>query len=224
MLNILKAAKSISDVIEDPTEFQIKNSDILLKKLINGLFYDFDAFDQKVCGKLEFPLLNSNADYLPLKDNLDTVFDTDKFIKPTRDLKAFDAGILKAGDTMANYIKNISRQRFYLEEDIVVAPIRTIWNEYRFFVVDGVVVSGSAYRVNTIPKESMEVPDRFFEKAQEYANMYAPHDIYTLDLAWCDDDSVSIIEYNCFNCSGVYLCDLVKTYEAIKRYKQKRGY
>ena len=37
-----------------------------------------------------------------------------------------------------------------------------------------------------------------------------------MDLAKTDDNEISIIEYNCFNCSGVYLCDLVKTFNSIK--------
>lgn len=224
VLNILKKAKTISDVIEKPTDFQLEHGDLLLKKLVNGLFYDFINFDQKNYGLKNLPLLNSESMYLPLKDNMDTVFNEDKFIKPTRDLKAFDAAILKAGKTMNDLLKTVSRQRFYMEEDIVVAPLKKMKNEYRFFVIDDVVVAGSAYRVDGIAMVSEDVSDEVWEAAHKYAKLYKPNDVYTMDLALLEDDTISIIEYNCFNCSGVYLCDLEKTYIALRQFKEKRGF
>ena len=61
------------------------------------------------------------------------------------------------------------------------------------------------------------------KRAQEYALLYTPADIFTMDLARLNDGSIKIIEYNCFNCSGVYLCDLVDTYQAIKEYLRKEN-
>ena len=216
ILNLLNKADSIEDIIEFPNKFQIDNSDSILKSLKQGYFYNFENFDQAYYGTLNLPLLNSNADYLPLKDNLDTFFDVDKFIKPSRDLKAFDAGILEAGKTLNEFVLNQKRQRFYLEENIVVSNLRNILDEYRFFVVNGEVVTGSAYRINTVVKEDRYIPLDIQDKAIKYAKLYQPADAFTMDLAKTDDNEISIIEYNCFNCSGVYLCDLVKNFNSIK--------
>lgn len=222
VLNLLKAAKNISDVVENPTDFQLENSDIILKALINGIYYDFEKFDQAFYGKLDLPLLNHNAIYIPIKDNLKTYFDHDKFIKPSRDLKAFDAGILKAGQTVEDFILSKKRQNFFMEELLVVSDVLDIASEYRFFIVDDKVVAGSGYRYNNVVKEDANVPDYLYRIANEYKDLYKPADIFTMDLALLKDNSVKIIEYNCFNCSGVYLCDLVKTFSAINNYLLKK--
>lgn len=222
VLNLLKAAKSIADVVEFPTEKQIMHGDQILKNLIDGVFYDFDNFDQANYGKLYLPLLNKDAFYIPVKDNLKTFFDEDKFVKPSRDLKAFDAGILKEGMTIEAFIMSKSRQRFFMEELLVVSPVRVVLDEYRFFVVNKEVITGSAYRRNQIAGEDVFVPDLIWKKAIEYAKLYQPHDVFTMDLALTDDGEITIIEYNCFNCSGVYLCDMVEMFKRLRKYIEEK--
>lgn len=218
VLNLLKSAKHISDVMQFPTEFHLKNSESILNALIKGMFYDFEKFDQAYYGKLGLPLLNHSAMYIPIKENLNKSFEKDMFVKPSRDLKAFDAGILKAGQTVESFILSKSRQRFYLEEKLVVSDVLEMNDEYRFFVVDDKVVTGSAYRRNGIVSESAIVPEIVLKRAEIYASLYKPASVFTMDLARLNDGSIKIIEYNCFNCSGVYLCDLVKTFTEIKDY------
>ena len=216
ILNLLNKANKIQDIVECPTQFQIDNSESILQSLKRGYFYDFKNFDQAIYGKLGLPLLNQKADYIPLADNLEISFDVDKFIKPTRDLKAFDAGILQAGQTLNDFVLNQKRQRFYLEEKVVISDLQNILDEYRFFVVDKKVVAGSAYRRNTVVGVDDFIPNDIQERAIKYANLYQPSTVFTMDLAKTEDGNITIIEYNCFNCSGVYLCNLVDTYQAIK--------
>jgi len=217
-LNLLRKANHISDVIEFPTEFQINNSDQLLSNLISGFFYDFQNFDQQYYGKLDLPLINHEAEYIPLKECLQTTFNVDKFIKPSTDLKAFDAGILPFGNTIESFVLSKPRQRFFMEETLVISNVIKIKEEYRFFVVNGKVISGSAYRLNYIVEINSVVPENIVNIAQEFADLYHPSDIFTLDLAVTEDDQIRIVEYNCFNCSGVYLCDMTKVFKAIKEY------
>jgi hypothetical protein len=218
VLNLLMAAKTISDVVEFPTDYQVQHGDIILKALIKGMFYDFTKFDQAHYGELGLPLLNGNATYIPIKDNLTKSFNVDKFVKPSRDLKAFDAGILKSGQTIEDFVMGRSRQRFFLEESLVVADVLKMKDEYRFFFVDNDIVAGSAYRENGIVGVNSVVPDILWEKAKEYAKLYKPANVFTIDLARLNNGSIKIIEYNCFNCSGVYLCNLIDTFNAIKKY------
>jgi hypothetical protein len=218
ILNLLNKANHISDVVEFPTEFQIKHSDILLQNLRAGMFYDYEKFDQAYYGNLGLPLLNNNAEYIAVKDNLTKSFTEDKFVKPSRDLKAFDAGILKAGQTVEEYILSKPRQRFFMEEDLVVADVVNIKDEVRFFVVNKKIVGKSSYKVDYSFGESTYINPKILEKAQEYAELYQPADVFTMDLCLTEDDKVLIIEYNCFNCSGVYLSDMVNTYKELKNF------
>lgn len=223
VLKLLKDAKNITDVIENPTEFQKENGVLILEKLKAAIFYDIDAFDQKVYAEKGLPLLNSKADYLPIKNNLKTKFSVDKFIKPSKDLKSFDAGILPAGIDLEEYLKHVKRQASYIEEDMVVAPVKVIRNEYRFFVVDKKVVAGSGYRLGGRAQEHTFISEKVWQKAKEYAKLYQPNDVFTLDLALTEDEEILIVEYNCFNASGVYCCNLFDTFNAIKAYKIKKG-
>ena len=223
VLNLIEKAKTISDVVNFPTDWQVENGDRILEELKNGFYYDYGKFDQAYYGTLDLPLLNNKSDYISLNDNLKTSFSVDKFVKPSRDLKAFDAGILKANETVETYLKSKSKQRFYLDEKLVVADVITMCDEYRFFVIDGKVSSGSAYRVNGVVGVSLIVPYDVQEKADEYAKLYQPADVFTMDLARLKDGSIKIIEYNCFNCSGVYLNDLVKTYSDLKDYIYRKS-
>jgi hypothetical protein len=222
ILNLLRKATHISDVMADPSDFHRANSDCILSSLRAGYFYDVKTFDQAYYSNLKLPLLNNNAQYLALEDNLDTVFDVDKFIKPSRDLKAFNAGIIPTGKSIGEFVLNQKRQRFFMEEQVVIADTVEINDEYRFFVINDEVVTGSAYRQNGAVKEGMHVPDRIYAYARRYAQLYRPATVFTMDLATLTNGDVRIVEYNCFNCSGVYLCDLVATYNKIKimLYKQ----
>lgn len=218
ILNLLKSAKTISDVVEHPTQFQLDNSETILKALIDGFFYNYKTFDQALYSKLEIPLLNNDAEYYGIKENFELFFDEDKFVKPSRDLKAFDAGILPKGKSIGEYVESIPRQRFFLEEKLVVSSIKEMVDEYRCFVVGGEVVGISGYRENGIAKEHEVFSEQVKETASEYAKLYQPAEIFTMDLVRLKNDDIKIVEYNCFNCSGVYLCDMVNTFSKIKEH------
>jgi len=223
VLNLLKSANNIADVVEFPSEFMIENSDEILKSLINGMYYDYQNFDQAYYGKKDLPLLNNNAEYISVADNLNTFFEVDKFVKPSRDLKAFDAGIIKAGDSVKSFIMSKRRQRFYLEEELVVADVQEMWDEFRFFVIDKEVVGGSAYRRSGKLGTDRNIPADVLQAAEEYALKYQPEEVFTMDLARLRDGTIKIIEYNCFNCSGVYDCDLVDTYSKLKDFLHRKS-
>lgn len=217
-LTLIDNAKNIKELSYFVEDYKDKELDICLDDLKKGMFYDNEKFDQEYYKDLGLPLLNDESIYMPIKDNLNTKFTEDKFIKPSQDLKAFTGGILKAGDTIEEFIKNRDRQPFFIEENAIIAPVKNIVNEYRFFIVNQKVSSYSSYVINGKPQETMYIHDHIIEKAEEYCKLYQPHDIFTMDLALLDNGDVKIVEYNCFNVSGVYLCDMVKTFTEIKEY------
>lgn len=221
LLTLLQENNSLKDYCEFLSEDQINNNDYYVEKLKNSVFYDIQKFDQSHYGKLGLPLLNDDAKYITIKDNLNLSFDTPKFVKPAKDLKAFNGGILEAGETFEHFIKNQLHQAFYIDENMVVADLKQIFGEYRFFIVNKEVVSFSQYKLGQRVVSSPVVPSFIIEKAKEYAKLYQPADIFTLDLA-DTDQGVKIVEYNCFNASGSYACDLIKTYKTINDYILKK--
>lgn len=179
----------------------------------NAFFYkDKDRFDQQFYNKLDLPFLNKNSKVINLNENLNTKFEKDMFIKPTSDLKGFTAGIIEAGTTVEEYIQKTSRQIDWINEPTLVGEIKDIHSEYRFFVVDGIILASSRYMLNKVVSVSKEIPDEVMIAAEKLKTMYMPDRGYTMDLALLNNGDIEIVEYNCINGSGTYdadLCDFV---------------
>lgn len=222
VLSVLNDVNDIVELNEFLTDEQLRYHDIHLKNLKKSVFYNFHNFDQLNYSKLDLPLLNDNPEVFLIGDNLDVSFNEDKFIKPSRDLKAFDGGIIKKGQTINEFIKSKMYQPFYKEEFAIVSDLKKIYSEYRFFVVNKEVITGSLYKEGDILKKSSIIPEDILIKAKEYAQLYQPHDVFTMDLAKTSE-GIKIVEYNCWNCSGHYDCDLTKIYKAIYNYVQSQN-
>lgn len=220
LLILLTSINELSTLNANLSEEQLANADKHLEALKAGIFYDIDSFDQAVYGKMDLPLLNSDAEYLAISEYAEMVFDEDKFIKPSRDLKAFNGGIIEAGTTISDYIESGKYQKMYKGESAVISPVKKINAEYRFFIVDEEVVAGSRYftteEQSVIEEKNYNVPDEVLECAKEYAKLYQPNVIFGMDIA-DTDDGYKIIEYNCWNVCGSYECDLVKTFDAVRK-------
>lgn len=176
----------------------------------NSFFYkNKNNFDQKYYKDFDLPLLNGNSDFFLLKEGLNKVFKQDMFIKPSNDMKAYLAGILPKGVSLGEFMaKNLELVPELLNEPSLLAEVKDIHSEYRFFVVNDNVMSYSRYMLNKEISVSTEVPFEVREKANELAKKYQPDQVYTMDLALLKNGDIQIVEYNCFNVSGVYLAKL----------------
>lgn len=221
LLSLLNKIDNLQEVNPYLSEEQLQISDKYLQNLKNGIFYDEKGFDQNYYGQLDLPLLNSKSQNLPIKDHLDTSFYEPVFIKPSRDQKAFNAGILEPGYTIKDFIFSQIHEAFYLEEFAIIAPVKPIYAEYRFFVVNKEVITGSQYRNNDSLFVSDIVPDSIQAAAKEYATLYQPHDIFTMDLA-DTPEGIKIIEYNCWNASGLYATNIPKIFQAVQEFTENK--
>lgn len=221
ILTLLKKVHSLAEVNDFLSTEQLAYSSQYIEQIRNGIFYDEQAFDQAYYGQFDLPLLNKGATLYPIKDNLNLSFKEPMFLKPSRDLKAFTAGILEPGQTIEQFVHSQSYQQFYVDETAVIAPCKPIIEEYRFFVVEQEVISGSRYRFANQTNITDIIPPEILEAAKEYAKLYQPHDIFTMDLAETPD-GIYIVEYNCWNASGSYKTDLVKTFQRIQEYKEDK--
>lgn len=202
-------------LLEWGTQYDV---DLFFKKIKDGIFYDKLKFDQALHSKMDLPMLNKNAligDFSMMKSR---VFDQDMFVKPTSDGKSFAGKILPKGQSLEEMIKTIKHQSSVVDEQIMFAPIKKVLNEFRFFVVDSEVVTGSQYMdsgvVSVRPLIDYDTDKKAMKVAKEYAQLYHPSDVFTLDVCLEDSGQWSIVEYNCFNCSGLYssnLFDLIKS-------------
>jgi len=189
-----------------------------IEKLKRGISYDVKAFDQRYYSELNLPLLNAQAFYEPFSAVKDKKYSKDMFIKPSSDLKAFVAGVLKAGTTVEEYILSSTRQITYLDEHVLVSDVKKTGVEYRFVCIDGEAIAGSSYLDHGKFCLTKPVDKSMLKMASEFASLYKPSDIYVMDLALSEND-VSIVEYNCWNGSGLYNIDMEKLFIDVESYK-----
>jgi glutathione synthase/RimK-type ligase-like ATP-grasp enzyme len=107
---------------------------------------------------------------------------------------------------------------------IMMSSTKKILAEYRMFIVDGKIVSGSVYKQGTMgishlnklnavlsPDESViSITQRMIDKWQ-------PAEAFVIDIAKTDD-GLKVIEINNFNSSGFYSCDVYKIINSIEEY------
>lgn len=194
-------------------------SDELIAKLRLGISYNQNNFDQAFYSKLNLPLLNCTPEILNLSIDADLYasYDVPKFVKPSSDLKAFSAGIMEAGEVLKYFIENSYHQSWYKEETALVHDVINIYAEYRFICLNGEVIGSSQYRRNNRTVYSSEIPQEVLDMAHEYAKLYKPSEIYTMDLAETQE-GIKIVEYNCWNGSGTYHMDTIKLFSTIHNY------
>lgn len=129
------------------------------------------------------------------------------FLRPDSPLKPF------AGRVLAREAVTLAAldHGFYYDEDdlpVVVAPVRTVGQEWRFVVVENDVVAGSGYlaegrRAVGIPPESAAW--RF--AAEVAAALVPPEPVYVLDV--CETpEGLHLLELNPFSGADLYACDL----------------
>lgn len=191
----------------------------LTEKLRLGISYNQRNFDQAYYSQLDLPLLNSTPEILNLSDDKDLFasFSVPKFVKPSSDLKAFTAGIMEPGEVLKYFIENHYHRSGYREETALVHDVVDIIAEHRFICLNGEVISGSQYRRDNRTVYDAKIPQNVLDTADEYAKLYEPAEIYTMDLAETPT-GIKIVEYNCWNGSGLYHMDIKKLFSTIQEY------
>ena len=103
----------------------------------------------------------------------------------------------------------------------VLSPARVIEEEYRFIVVDGVVVSGALYMDRKSRNDWKAYYDRpcedqgAFDFAVDMSKIYQPDRAYTIDVCKLTDGRYKLIELNSFCCASMYGNDYDKVVKAV---------
>ena len=220
-LGLLEENKDLELLNSQLSKEQIELKDLYLKKLISSIDYDVDRFDQEVYSLLDLPLLNSGAEYVKLKSLLYSTMEKEYFVKPSKDLKAFNGGLIYADETLMNYLMRTPHMNIedIEEQTVILAAVQKIYSEYRFFMYKNEILGSSRYMLNGEVLPDTLVPEYISECAVEYSKLYMPNDLYVIDL--CEtDNGIKIVEYNCWNASGFYHCDIQNVICQINEIKQ----
>lgn len=136
------------------------------------------------------------------------------FVRPDSPLKPFSGRVLQRHGITLRAMDH----GFYYDEEtlpVVVAPTRKIGREWRYVVVRGLVVAGSAYEAATRaarPDTSDGSPWQFARAIAE--TLEAPEDTYVLDICETDGD-LRLLELNPFSGADLYACDRGRVVAAV---------
>ena len=133
------------------------------------------------------------------------------FIRPNSDLKDF-TGVPVKREHLLKQIENINNGGFLFDGslEVFVAPTKHIQKEWRFFVVDNKVVSGCQYKLKTMAQMVPHIDPALMEYASHVVKTWTPDKACVMDIAQDFEGNYKVLEFNCINASGLYVCDLRK--------------
>jgi len=155
-------------------------------------------------------------DLINRKEFFYNIFNTNKiFIRPNCGFKTF-TGLpihIEEFDFEINSLKQLSS---VVDDTLVlVSSCKNIQQEYRFFIVNREVVTGSQYKMNDELNIQKGYSDEAFSIALQMAqNRWQPDLAYACDVGIVNGEP-KIIELNAFSCSGFYACDIPVLVEAV---------
>ena len=139
------------------------------------------------------------------------------FIRPVSDQKEFAGQVISLNE-LDNWSSKvmIDVPNFGSVPIIISKPVG-ISHEWRLFVVDGEISSGSHYRSYHELKIDKEVPQDIIDFAKERIKEYAPMPIFVMDIGK-SGENLYVIEIGCFNSAGFYAADVEKIVYDVSKY------
>jgi hypothetical protein len=195
-----------------------------------GVWYDEITFKPSYWGSHYInKYLNNNYKIMPLREVLDNwrYGRSRQFIRPDSDLKLFSGDVFTKGDFKEwyNRVKNLIETGTYvnltLDTLVSVAPYKAIDKEWRFFIADNEILSASQYRSMGLLTTSICIEDGAYALAYKIAQAdWQLSPAYVVDIARVGV-KYQIIEFNNFNSSGFYLCNIDDIIEGASRLAEK---
>lgn len=127
------------------------------------------------------------------------------FVRPVDDDKAFAGHVCTSLELQRwiTQLENHSIAEVANIKQMALASVKPIQMEWRYFIVDGTIISGSVYRRNGESLREREDDLAVINEAQALANLWLPHPCCVMDVALCDDTPY-VIEFNTLNAAGFY--------------------
>lgn len=143
------------------------------------------------------------------------------FAKPNNDGKIFPGQVFTWSsfqlmrDRLLGYGVNI-------DIPIIVSSVQETLREFRFFVVDKKIITGSQYKEGVRKVTNSFVPIWIYDFAVDQISKWCPSDCFVIDIADVNGQA-KVIEVNCINCSGFYECNVRSIVGALSSYVLKDG-
>lgn len=132
------------------------------------------------------------------------------FIRPNEDLKSFAGTVMNAekfNGWRTSLLAIDSWSSIPPETEVMIAPIRTIWAEYRCIVVNGRYVTGSRYKTGSRIEYSPDVAPMIINYVNERIGEWNPRRALCIDIAHTPE-GLKVIETNSISSCGFYAIDM----------------
>jgi hypothetical protein len=223
IIEAITNANNLSDLItRELTTKESENSIRILNNLKRGVFFDSKSFDFTTYQQYDLPLLNTDVQILSYFNDKDVVFKNHMFVKPSEDNKFFTGGVMTPGMKLGDFVLAQNPMSYNKDQLLVVAPIKSIAAEYRFYVIDQKIVTASSYRLGKYPNFALDIPSSLLEVAKNYAKKYQPSEVFVMDIAETSG-KYKIVEYNCWNGSSLYNCDAQSLFLSVESHVQSKN-
>jgi len=127
------------------------------------------------------------------------------FVRPDRDNKAFNGQLIREEDILVFSGKVHGTD---LDgEPIMISSPRNIEREWRLWIVDNQVVSGSQYRKRSRLDVSAGYPEDLIGITKNLCDLYSPSRVFVMDIGLHYGD-YKVIELGCFNSAGFYAANI----------------
>lgn len=161
---------------------------------------------------LNYPAIVDKLDYInPTWDNF--------FMRPLEDTKYFNGGVIskKEFKIFKDNVYNNIKSDIIKNSLVVISKVKDIYSEYRFFIINNKIITYSQYKSGGQVYLSEFVPNEAINFVSNIINIWQPAKAFVVDIAYTDE-GYKIVEFNNFNASGFYACNVQKIIEAIETY------
>lgn len=99
--------------------------------------------------------------------------------------------------------------------ELIFSDYRKIDKEWRFFILNNQVITGSSYKRDgcLIIRDPMN--EQIYSVAEQKAKQWLPHRNVVMDICLLRSGEYKVVEFNCFNSSGFYNCDVGRIVDSV---------
>jgi hypothetical protein len=166
-------------------------------------------------------LLNYDSKIYKFGEDFD--WNGDFFIRPTLDTKTF-TGKVHSMESWKKFrdeqLTNGHTTTLTKDTDIQVCSIKNIQKEFRFYIVDGYIVTASLYREGSFVRYSDIIDDEATEYCRDMIDVFNLATAFVMDIC-LTDNQWKIMEIGTINCCGLYKSNISKLLMALEDYFER---
>lgn len=182
------------------------------KNLNSIIYFEEDVFTNENCIKnWKSFSLNHKSEILTIKEVLGKVEpDVWFFMRPSSDLKSFSGKLFQIGHIKPLLERYSRYENNMLTEDsiVIISTPKEIKKEWRFFIIDGQIITSSMYRSFGGHREEIGSPEDTKAFCRAALKVYNPYKAFVLDVCQLEDGHHYIVEFGCINNCGFYAADI----------------